>query len=463
MASAATTSAKRSRSRSISRMCRRLGSLIGFPDQAGFRNCLSQAWDAGSLLRHQAGEPTVAKQKPKPPPRSRPPANRTAPAPARVEAAEYAGLLSGLSGLLDNAHRASARAVNSVLTATYWEVGRRIVEFEQGGKERAEYGEALLRRLAADLTATYGRGFSRPGLQRMRAFYLGWEICSTPSSISRARVRLPADGDEKWPNPRPVPVAGPSDGPPVAPDLFPLPWSHYVRLLSVENLYARHFYEAEAVRGGWSVRQLDRQVGSLFYERTALSKNKAAMLAKGQVPKSGDAVTPDEQVRDPFVLEFLGLKAEYSESDLEEALVHHLEAFLLELGGDFAFVGRQKRLLLDHHWYRVDLVFFHRGLRCLVLIDLKVGAFTHADAGQMNMYLSYARAHWVREGENPPVGIILCAEKGHDVARYALEGITNTVLASTYRTTLPDERVLVAEVERTRRMLELRPPDGDAA
>jgi hypothetical protein len=157
------------------------------------------------------------------------------------------------------------------------------------------------------------------------------------------------------------------------------------------------------------------------------------------------------------LLSLFDLKDEYGESDLEEALVRHLETFPLELGDDFCFVGRQRRLRLDHQWFKVDLVFFHRRLRCLVVIDLKIGEFTHADAGQMNLYLNYAKEHWVRDGENPPVGLILCAEKGHDVARYALEGLGNKVLATTYRTTLPEEKVLLAEIERTRRALEQKP------
>ena len=171
---------------------------------------------------------------------------------------------------------------------------------------------------------------------------------------------------------------------------FPLPWSAYVRLLSVKNEQARKFYEAEALRGGWSVRQLDRQIHSLFYDRTALSRSKAKMLAKADA-RHEDAITPEEEIKDPYVLEFLGLKDEYSESEIEEALILHLERFLLELGGDFAFIGRQRRLRIGDEWYRIDLLFFHRKLRCLLVIDLKRGRFTHADAGQMHMYLNYAR------------------------------------------------------------------------
>jgi predicted nuclease of restriction endonuclease-like (RecB) superfamily len=237
---------------------------------------------------------------------------------------------------------------------------------------------------------------------------------------------------------------------------FSLPWSHYVKLLSVEDPEARSFYEGEALRGGWTVRQLDRQIQTKYYERALLSRNKAAMLEKGARPRPEDVVRPEEEIKDPFVLEFLDLKDEYSETDLEEALVRHLEAFLLELGGDFAFVGRQRRLRIGDEWFRVDLLFFHRRLRCLVVIDLKLGAFTHADAGQMHLYLNYARAHWTIPGENPPVGLILCASKDASVAHYALDGLPNTVLAAEYRMALPDEAALVAELDRTRRALEQR-------
>ena len=239
---------------------------------------------------------------------------------------------------------------------------------------------------------------------------------------------------------------------------FPLPWSHYVLLLSIKKPEARSFYEVEALRGGWSVRQLDRQISSQFYERALLSRNKAAMLKKGAKALPADALTPEEEIKDPFVLEFLNLKDEYSENDLEEALILELEHFLLELGGDFAFVGRQRRLRIGGEWYRVDLLFFHRKLRSLVIIDLKLGKFTHADAGQMHLYLNYAREHWTNDGENPPVGLILCAQKDHAVAHYALEGLPNKILASEYRTTLPDEKVLASELEKTRKQFEERAP-----
>ncbi|CAH0066274.1 DUF1016 family protein [Pseudomonas putida] len=350
--------------------------------------------------------------------------------------AGYAGIHSGIVEVLDAARHAAARSVNALMTASYWEIGRRIVEAEQRGKRRAGYGEQLIERLSADLTAQFGRGFSRPNLQQMRSFFLTWSIRQTVSSESS-----------------PAPVARPWRLDELA-QVFTLPWSAYVRLLSVKDEHARQFYEAEALRGGWSVRQLDRQINSQFYERTALSKNKAAMLVKGAVPKVEDAVTPDDAIKDPYVLEFLDLKDEYSESDLEQALIQRLEAFLLELGDGFAFIGKQRRLRIDQTWYRVDLLFFHRKLRCLVIIDLKLGALTHADVGQMHLYCNYAKEHWTFPEENPPVGLILCADKGHALARYALEGLPSKVMAANYRMVLPDAEVLQKELENTRRLIE---------
>lgn len=235
------------------------------------------------------------------------------------------------------------------------------------------------------------------------------------------------------------------------PGVFPLPWSAYVRLLSVKTPEARGFYETEALRNGWTVRQLGRQIDSMFYERTAMSRDKAAMLTHAE-PSPGDALTPTEAIRDPLVLEFLGLKHEYSETDLEDALITHLAEFMLELGDDFAFIGRQRRMRVGDSWFRVDLLFFHRSLRALLLVDLKLSRFSYADAGQMHLYLNYAHEHWVKPGENPPVGLILCADKAH----YALDGLPNPVLAAEYRLALPDEKALEAELARTREALHAR-------
>lgn len=325
----------------------------------------------------------------------------------------YASLREDVSRLIDDARRTSARSVNAVMTATYWLIGRRIIEFEQQGKERASYGERIIERLAEDLAKRFPRGFSYRNLSLFRAFYLSLPILQTSSAESKARHMLTGELTLE-------PLT----------ERFPLPWSAYVRLLSVKNERARRFYEEEALRGGWSVRQLDRQIDSMFYERTALSRDKAKLLTKGARSQPGDSVPAEEALKDPFVLEFLGLKGEYSESEVEESLILHLERFLLELGGNFTFVGRQRRLRVGDQWYRIDLLFYHRRLRCLVLVDLKTGRFTHADAGQMHLYLNYAREHWTLSGENPPVGLILCTERNTAVAHYALDGLPNKVLAA---------------------------------
>jgi predicted nuclease of restriction endonuclease-like (RecB) superfamily len=368
----------------------------------------------------------------------------------------YDSIVSDLVDLVEAARLLSARSVNAIMTATYWEIGRRIVKSEQQGKKRAEYGEALLEKLSSDLTARFGRGFGARNLRQMRQFFLTWpeEQIRQALSAESQSVSPTTSSTEIWQT-----VSAKSEGSSSSASVkqiaryFPLSWSHYVRLMALSSEEARRFYETEALRCGWSIRQLDRQIMSQFYERTALSRNKTSMLRKAGKAGSGDLVSPDEEIKDPFVLEFLGLKDEYSESDLEEALILHLEAFLLELGGDFAFVARQRRLRIGDEWYRVDLVFFHRRLRSLIIIDLKLGRFTHSDVGQMHLYLNYAKEHWSHEGENPPVGVILCAQKDEAVAHYALEGLSNKVLAREYLTVLPSEKALVQEIEKARREL----------
>ncbi len=366
----------------------------------------------------------------------------------------YVAVCNGIVEVVHAARVSAARSVNALMTASYWEVGRRIVEAEQKGKRRAEYGEQLIARLSIDLTAKFGRGFSRQNLQQMRQFYQTWPICQTLSGKLAKAAKLPKTEQRTAANSIATVGMRPNSRLHELAELFLLPWSAYVRLLSVQDEYARAFYETEALRGGWSVRQLDRQVGSQFYERTALSKNKTAMLTKGAIAKPEDIVTADEAIKDPYVLEFLNLKDEYSEAELEEALIHRLEDFLLELGGDFTFVGRQRRLRIDQTWYRVDLLFYHRRLRCLVIIDLKLSALNHADVGQMHMYCNYAKENWTLQDENPPVGLILCADKGHALARYALDGLPNKIMAANYRTVLPDAALLEAELAKTRRLLE---------
>lgn len=367
----------------------------------------------------------------------------------------YDLILGDISHVINAAKRSAARSINCIMTAAYWMIGQRMVEFEQKGRSRAAYGEEILGRLSIDLSQKFGRGFSRQNIQQMRQFYLLYppeRICQTPSgkleNSSRPMICQTPSGV--------LPAAYMDMSLSEMAPLFPLPWSAYVRLLAVRNEHARRFYETEALRGGWSVRQLDRQINAQFYERTALSRNKAIMLTKGQNALPEDGILPEEEIKEPYVLEFLGLKDEYSESELEEALIKHLENFLLELGGDFCFIGRQKRLRVGDEWYRVDLLFFHRRLHCLVIVDLKLGKFTHADAGQMHLYLNYARENWARPDENPPVGLILCARNDESLARYTLENLPNKVMASEYRTALPDEKKLAAEIERTQGMLQDR-------
>ncbi len=342
---------------------------------------------------------------------------------------DYDSILSDLSELLEQSRRLTARSVNTIMTATYWEIGRRIVEVEQKGEERADYyGKEIVDRLAQDLTDKFGRGFGRSNLFQMRAFYLSYEkIVQTLSGQSFDLVDIAKN--------------------------FPLPWSHYVELLSCRDENEREFYESESLRGGWSVRQLKRQKNSQFYRRTLLSKNKAAMLKKGEKAEKEDYVSPDEEIKDPFVLEFLNLKDEYSELELEDAIIKHLQSFLLEMGAGFAFVGRQMRLRVGDEWFRVDLVLFNRRLRCLVIIDLKIGKLTHADIGQMLLYTGYANEHWRMEDENPPIGLILCDQNNTALAHYTLENLPNKVLASEYKMFLPSEDILVEEINKAKRLL----------
>jgi predicted nuclease of restriction endonuclease-like (RecB) superfamily len=364
----------------------------------------------------------------------------------------YDSLIGIIRSLVETARHSAARSVNALMTATYWEIGRRIVEFEQRGRERAIYGAMLLSKLSEDLSKRLGRGFSRDNLESMRLFYLAFP----PAQISETLSRKSPGSRRHSPSHKSETTSRIFDLGVIA-EVLPLSWSHYVHIVRrSRSPEAMHFYHQEARRGGWSVRQLDRQIESLYYERIALSKNKANMLVKSAKATTDDSVTAEEELKDPFVLEFLDLKDEYSESDLEDALIRHLEHFLLELGGDFAFIGRQKRLRVGSEWYRVDLIFFHRHLRCLVIVDLKLGKFTHADAGQMHLYLNYAREHWSRPEENPPVGLILCAQKDDALARYALEGLPNKVLAREYKLALPDEKLLAREIEKTRKVLEAR-------
>ena len=345
----------------------------------------------------------------------------------------YSGLIDELTLMLEEARRNAARAINHLITRTYWEVGKRIVEYEQQGRDRATYGANIIPQLSKDLTQKLGRGYGTVNLASMRRFYQEWPSPPIFQTLS-----------EKSPSTSTSPTYA-----------FPLPWSHYVRLLSIKDADARKFYETEALRDGWTVRQLDRQINSQFYERLLLSKNKTQMLRKSTIKKPEDRLTASEEIKDPTILEFLGLKDEYSESDLEDAIISRLQDFLMEMGSAFTFVARQKRLRIGEEYFRVDLLLYHRTLRCLVIIDLKIGKFNHTDAGQMMTYLNYAEEHWKLEGENSPVGLILCAQHDQALARYTLAGKEDQILTAEYKLKLPDEEILKQKLIQAQKEAEL--------
>lgn len=336
--------------------------------------------------------------------------------------ADYKGLLERVSNLLERTRRETVRRINTVIVQTYWEIGRLIVEEEQKGTERARYGEYLIQRLARDLTKRFGKGFTDTNLKYMRQFYLTYPI--------RHALR-----DE-------------------------LTWTHYRLLLRVENGNARSFYEIEAVKNAWSTRELDRQINSLLFERLALSKDKKKVM---ELAKRGQIIEkPEDMVKDPYVLEFLGIpeRHHYTESQLEQALINHLQEFLLELGKGFTFVARQKRITIDNEHFYIDLVFYNRILRCFILIDLKVGKFSPADTGQMNFYLNYIKANEVMEDENPPVGILLCteADRSRVFVEYALGGLDNKIFVSKYKLYLPTKKDLETEIKKEMARLQLISP-----
>ena len=326
----------------------------------------------------------------------------------------YKRFLEEISTILEKARKRAVRQVNTLLVDTYWQVGKRVVEEEQKGKEKASYGKYLIELLAEDLTERFGRGFTETNLRYMRQFYLTYPI--------RHALR-----DE-------------------------LNWTHYRTLMEIKDKQARSFYEIEAVKNNWSSRELDRQINSLLFERLTSSKDKKKVM---ELAKRGQIVEkPEDAIKNPYVLEFLNLpeKSYYTETQLEQRLIDHLQDFLLELGKGFAFVGRQKRITIDNEHYFIDLVFYHRILRCLVLIDLKIGKLAHKDVGQMNFYLNYIKDKELIKGENPPVGIILCTEAGRSrvFVEYALGGMNNKIFVSKYKLYLPTKRELEDEIRKVK-------------
>jgi predicted nuclease of restriction endonuclease-like (RecB) superfamily len=347
-------------------------------------------------------------------------------------------LLPQIRALIASARQAASCAVDTLQVRTNFEVGRLIVEHEQGGEERAEYGKALLKELSAALTEEFGRGFSKSNLEYMRRFYLLYrdraQIAQTPSGQLLAPLK-------------PQTVSGQSDASAIsrtAASRSSLPrslsWSHYLFLMGVKDPDERSFYEIEATSEDWSLRELRRQFDSGLYERLALSRDKESILA---LAKEGQLVDkPEQLLKNPYVLEFLGLREEtrYSERELETAIIDKLEHFLLELGKGFLFEARQKRFTFDEEHFFVDLVFYNRLLRCYVLIDLKVGELTHQDLGQMQMYVNYYDRHVKLEGEHPTVGIILCRKKKDALVEITLP--ESNIYASEYQLYLPSKEEL---------------------
>lgn len=359
-------------------------------------------------------------------------------------------LVSSIGSLHDSMRRAAVGSVNKMLTFRNWLIGRYIVEYEQKGRDRAEYGVNLILRLAQRLRDR--RGFSERNLQMFREFYLAY-----PQILQLITAELPALGiSAKIPQSvtaefqfvRNNRVKNPS--PPAAQLVRHFSFTHFGELIRIANPLKRAFYEIEGIKGCWSVRQLKRQIESQLYERTGLSKDKQGVLKSAHARNQIASV--DDTIRDPYVLEFTGLpeRHQYSESDLESALLDHIQLFLLELGNGFCFEARQKRITIDNEHDRVDLVFYHRTLRCHVLIDLKVRKFRHGDAGQMNFYLNYYRENVMAAGDNPPVGLILCADRDETMVRYATVGMDNQLFVSKYQTILPSEEQIRAFLENDR-------------
>jgi len=333
--------------------------------------------------------------------------------------------------LLQSARKQVVRTVNKTMVLTYFEIGRRLIEEEQNGKERAEYGKQLLKGLSETLTKEFGRGFSMTNLKQMKSFYLNYRKGQTLSDespdVKSTTLLSKSNGDE---------ISETS------PQVFNLSWSHYLKLMRIDDENERKFYEIESYKNNWSVRELRRQFDSALYIRLVLSRDKdkvKELSEKGLVLEK-----PKDAIKDPYILEFIGLPehAKYSESQLEQKLIDKLEHFLLELGNGFTFVGRQKRISFDEKHFRIDLVFYNRILRCFVLIDLKIGELTHEDLGQMQMYVNYYDREIKLDDENSTIGIVLCRDKSNSVVEYTLPKDNEQIFASKYQTVLPSKEEL---------------------
>jgi predicted nuclease of restriction endonuclease-like (RecB) superfamily len=327
-----------------------------------------------------------------------------------LEKQPYSELIEKIGSLLQQGRQQAAQSVNTILVQTYWFIGQHIVEFEQKGNEKAEYGSQLFERLSKDLKLTYGKGFSKSNLLYMRKLYLYFPISETLSHL--------------------------------------LTWSHYFEILKADSELEISFYSKQCQHERWSVRELKRQMRSSLFERLALSKDKEGVL---KLAKEGHLVeNPEDLIKDPFVLDFLNIPEQYQylENDLEEKIISNLQQFIMEMGKGFAFIGRQYRMSIGGKHFYLDLLFYHRILKCFVLVDLKRGEIDHQDIGQMNLYLNYFKKEEATEGDNEPIGIILGAHKNHILVEYATDSITNKVLLSKYQLYLPDKKTLQNQLDK---------------
>lgn len=320
-----------------------------------------------------------------------------------------------IKDILSSARAKVYSAANFAMVEAYWEIGKSIVE-KQGGNATAEYGSKLIEELSKQMTADFGKGFTVANLKNMRQFYLTFQNRYTLCSQ--------------------------------------LSWSHYRLLMRVEDERARQFYIEESVKSNWSVRQLERQINTFSYQRLLASRGNYDVVEN--TTKKEPTKTPEDVIRDPYVLEFLGLEqsASFYESDLEQALIDHLQKFLLELGRGFSFVDRQKHINFDGRHFYIDLVFYNYILKCFVLIDLKTGDLTHQDIGQMQMYVNYYTRELMNEGDTPPIGIVLCSDKSDAVVNYTLPEGNNQIYASKYKLYIPSEEELKREIQAERKALE---------
>lgn len=367
--------------------------------------------------------------------------------PKSVKSGDFESMVTAIVDIHQEAQKFATKAVNIGLTLRNWLIGRQIVEFEQGGKDRAVYGEQLLDALAQRLSRAGLKRTAGRELRRFRQFYLIypqiWQSVtpklSADSELSHLLQLLSSPFNSIRESLAPESEIVESG----TPQLFVrLSFTHLSELIQVVDETQRRFYEIECIRGNWSVRELRRQIASLYYERSGLSRNKEKLSSTAHA--GAESFQPSQIIKDPYIFEFLGLRSQevMGESDLEDALLDQLQEFLLEMGHGFCFEARQKRILIGGEHFFVDLVFYHRVLKCHVLVELKTQAFTHENLGQLNTYVAYYKKHEMTLGDQPPVGILLCTQKNQELVEFALGDMTNSLFVSNYAVQLPDKAAM---------------------